>query len=962
MRNHDVNFMNAPLKIYEILDSKKDSLGIEDIYIIRNVFGMVGIYLLVKENSSINEDSILRLFDERHEDDLENRIKEVLEFENYQTNRVDVVDYIDKDQIYIECNGHSSTFGEFLMSLYNKNVKAEKHPYWLLERHLQFTTWFKENDVEKPIFNTKIITGYSYKGGMGRSTLIALLAAKTAMEGKKVVVLDFDFEAPGISSLFVDFSKKRYSKGILDYIIEKPILKDKAQLDGYYTKVDNTVVLPITGRKMLISGDIIIFPASDMSGTNTDNYMQKISRVNFSSFNEFGNNVLVELLKEIDSVLKPDIVFIDSRTGISDIGGVSLKGLSDVNICIFANDRQNFDGMKILLPLFYDSKDVKKSAIIVQSLLRLPPSSPFIEKLIIEEQKSFRNELIKMTNFIEEDKDFEEIFNIFNMKYTEELTVGIDYSGIVKLLEERKDFDEYFVNSMYKEVIKPLAFKNVLIFNQKAAVLNRLIEAKAGAEDTFLTPEDFKERFLFTDKFAFIFKDEKFIITGNKGEGKSALFSLLQHEIIYEAYMGYLKRERILDLKTTWDKTKNVFVEGFTQNVDGINFPSSSQFRLVFEKCKGNLDFYENFWECFTLYKFQHYLGEERHIFSSIDEVVELFDKPYIIKDVYSNLRQISREILAEDEKKIYFIYDYLDVYISKISEIRIGIISGLLSMWQKWYKIYPNLKCKIFLRNDIYEGIYVSNNTHLDDYKISLVWDYEDLLRIVIKYLISTFEEISQELSYVIDNKDKDLGIFITKDSKKIYEAVEMLFGESIRGGFAKTFRWIRNHLCDANNSITPRTILWMLSIGAYYEKAMNKYLNQNDVLIHGVCLKSALKGQVGVESDTISNKKVKELREEYPEIFEYLKDLDKELFIVTGSKTFPVKEKELLKVIDNITEKRKQEINKFYSTPISAFDVIKKLQEIGVLKVHKNNSMGMQYIIPDLYLYGLGLTRKGV
>ena len=42
------------------------------------------------------------------------------------------------------------------------------------------------------------VTFYSYKGGTGRTLLLANLARLAASLGRKVVALDFDLEAPGL--------------------------------------------------------------------------------------------------------------------------------------------------------------------------------------------------------------------------------------------------------------------------------------------------------------------------------------------------------------------------------------------------------------------------------------------------------------------------------------------------------------------------------------------------------------------------------------------------------------------------------------------------------------------------------------------------------------------------------------------------------------------------------------------
>ena len=44
----------------------------------------------------------------------------------------------------------------------------------------------------------KTITFYSYKGGVGRSLTLSNIATRLADLGKKVCIIDFDLEAPGL--------------------------------------------------------------------------------------------------------------------------------------------------------------------------------------------------------------------------------------------------------------------------------------------------------------------------------------------------------------------------------------------------------------------------------------------------------------------------------------------------------------------------------------------------------------------------------------------------------------------------------------------------------------------------------------------------------------------------------------------------------------------------------------------
>ena len=56
---------------------------------------------------------------------------------------------------------------------------------------------------KRELSKTPVITFYSYKGGMGRSTTLACFASYLAKkEGKRVVVVDCDFEAPGFTNYY----------------------------------------------------------------------------------------------------------------------------------------------------------------------------------------------------------------------------------------------------------------------------------------------------------------------------------------------------------------------------------------------------------------------------------------------------------------------------------------------------------------------------------------------------------------------------------------------------------------------------------------------------------------------------------------------------------------------------------------------------------------------------------------
>src|SRR3954454_10241439 len=71
----------------------------------------------------------------------------------------------------------------------------------------------------------RIITFYSYKGGTGRSMVLANVAWVLASNGKRVLVIDWDLEAPGLHRYFAPFLHDKElvgyeSQGVIDFFMD----------------------------------------------------------------------------------------------------------------------------------------------------------------------------------------------------------------------------------------------------------------------------------------------------------------------------------------------------------------------------------------------------------------------------------------------------------------------------------------------------------------------------------------------------------------------------------------------------------------------------------------------------------------------------------------------------------------------------------------------------------------------
>ncbi len=89
---------------------------------------------------------------------------------------------------------------EFYSNMFSPESEVNKIDFGLRRR---LNNLINVNLENKEINNCPVITFYSYKGGMGRSTALASFAAHYSYHlKKKVVILDCDFEAPGFTNYF----------------------------------------------------------------------------------------------------------------------------------------------------------------------------------------------------------------------------------------------------------------------------------------------------------------------------------------------------------------------------------------------------------------------------------------------------------------------------------------------------------------------------------------------------------------------------------------------------------------------------------------------------------------------------------------------------------------------------------------------------------------------------------------
>lgn len=640
----------------------------------------------------------------------------------------------------------------------------------IIHRNTSYLNWNKDINIKTEKISN-VISGYSFKGGMGRSTTLAYLSYFYYLMGKKVVVLDCDFEAPGIASIFFDKKTRETKAGILDYLIDLNI-DNNLEIEKYF----------LQNKVSSNSGNLYLFPSGIDFDTKT--YINKISKIDFNS--KIYTDRFQGLLNEINQVLKPDIIFIDLRAGINESNGYILKNISNDNLLFFNGEEQNQDGLNAILDFIEEDKNNH----IINSTIRYSTINP---------------ELIEM-----KEKEFLKIFNSLNIDFD---IYPIRYRE--SMLETDSEKFKKFVNSQYKlyDVDSDFYLKDIasLISNKyfeeeievdnfetnvdlKTILIKLESEfSKLIAKQKFQSEDDLKY-FYFKKDISRLVNEQIFLILGAKGTGKSTLF-----EIFTKNFKDVLNK---LNVKN------NTYIVGFSKDIS--NEISKDYLKLVYEKSDKKIDDLERFWKALTLYQLEKHLSVINPFFNDINEIKNKFTNLEYGLLIDKRLKEININLYNNDNF-ITLVYDELDVELTDKREV---FIDSLVEFWRGNLYRHSQIKSKILLRNDIFNNLKIENKTHLDFNKYELKWSKDEILSLILKIIITALNEdelTKINLMDIVKSKNE-----LVDDKEKIKNSIYKIFGKKLnetQSNISTMDNWIISYLSDSDEVVTPRVIYKFLS-----------------------------------------------------------------------------------------------------------------------------------------------------
>jgi len=711
---------------------------------------------------------------------------------------------------------------EFLQKSLDNNID------WSFKKRFDSFNYRKKIDIDIPI-----VSFYSYKGGVGRTTsLVAFAAYYSNIAKKNVVILDFDFEAPGVINFFnIDFEKNS-KNGIIEFILDSQATKKDLKFNNYYIEVS---------KKFSGEGNIYIIPAGNVFDLkNIKSYIEGLSRIDINSAETILSK-LKNIILKIKEELRPDVILIDSRTGFNDVFGLLSYSLSDLIVGFFTNNKQNKPGLEIFLDIMQNSK--KSDFILINSQIHFEKGFKkrfesfkdqiygIVGEKIEELPISYLERVAVLIDLGSEEEDLEEFIEFIKRKY--ELVDSYKYFfELIRDFIENKNLTNETSKNDLKEIIH--LKKNLLTKLQKNY-------PKLYAEDTIYDEKFLEKDFYIRQCMEDFFNFDKFLLIGGKGSGKTAFYNALKNEI----FVDILKR------KANKYHLKTIVIDIISLR---SNKNKKKYFPLNEIKDFQSKDdrFYKRFWKVYILNSLA--LEEDKlNGFKFSFNPIEFSDKntaqiEEFIEENIKNFAFIEEEFnrlddfLKKEDINLFLTFDQLDFIVSPNFWYK-GIVPLIdFAKTNSFFKIYP----KLFLRRDLFEKLsnIVNKESLRDSNSINLEWTKDEIFGFFFKVVFAyTKDEFFKIMELYRDNAKfvSPIKSEIKKNNKfnqiplekyYILPLIETFFGKYAYVGkdkfkqkkFGLMYDWFYNNLKNADDTISLRPFLDLI------KEAIKRYLQSQE------------------------------------------------------------------------------------------------------------------------------------
>ncbi len=463
------------------------------------------------------------------------------------------------------------------------------------------------------------------------------------------------------------------------------------------------------------------------------------------------------------------------------------------------------------------------------------------------------------------------------------------------------------------------------------------------------TPELFAHRLYPVSEHLRALDRNVVLVVGPRGSGKSALFQALffgENRGVAAAIAEWMPRAPILENQARSSEWRGV-------HPGGTELPDTP----ALAKWVDSDETAKKIWHVMLVRNLaDRFEGDEREALKSVlqpaavdvGELLRAYDSPEASPT--AALDKLERRLERQDAR-IYLGYDELDTLGGFDWVLMARMVRGLVAFWSDYSRRWRRIRAKIFLGSDLFRrhaGMGTADFAKLAANRAELVWSDAALLAMLVKRIANTSKGLSGycRSAGIRFHEHAVLGLIPEiKEALNAYPLLERLSGEFMGAGKKKGFvrNWVLAHLRDGNDRISPRTLVRLIEQAA--SKGPVNLTLSPPKLIHPTALRQAL-------DDVSDNHVTQGISSEWP----WLEGVRERL---ARNRLVPWVRKEVLDLFDAGWERTwgppgGRDVRPPVEQPA---DFVDYLIDLGVFRRRSDERID----VPDLYLSGLNLRRKG-
>ncbi|WP_346071172.1 ParA family protein [Streptomyces cheonanensis] len=762
------------------------------------------------------------------------------------------------------------------------------------------------SDLDEDLKSAPVVTFYSLKGGVGRSTALVAVARRLSSEhGLRVLCIDMDLEAPGLDALFGITDENDSDRGVVAALLEY-------EFDAEPSVLNHVIPVDEAGR-------LYCMPAGRLDST----YAARLRSLEPEIWYRERINALHRLIDDVRaSNLKPDVILIDSRTGVSPVAAPLLFDVSDMAVVCFHPHGQARAGTELLTRALLRSTTRRRTQIELTPEPRfvVSPMPPGLSAArLADRAKGWVDEWLEPFNSARAEAPG---------LTADEITHVVPYNAAVSFSDtvttEREQLFPYariadWIVQIVPEPAQPQLHRQTSA--SKKMALAELSFSTGTAE--LLDSDEFLQDYVVTRQVSETADPGTPLILGRKGTGKTALFRWLA--------AGELQG---------WTPVCVTTPNQFSQRPDW-SFGPDNYAAIDMQLSQNALD-WGAFWQTLMALAIYQTLGAENKVgaphpsMSDIEsgDLAATRAVTEVLKDPLGPLQCADwlRKVDESEKENLLLLFDGLDTAFGHTPDQRrrrSRAIAGLLAKHADLAPKLKQLRLKIFVRQDIWSGLQFENKSHFYGLSRRLQWeDQREYFKVVLKRAVraSAFRRILSAADPTLVTSD-----VASWTPNQVDEAWSSLVGERMRGErTAFTSNWVWNRLADGNGDHSPRALLQLFAAALEWEREEEKRSTYDRSVLRPRSLALSLERVSEPALSALLDEEFQELRQVAAALRRYGRT--------------PIGEDTLWEGLGDTPE-----------------DLIGLAKEAGLITVSDSDDTSRAFRVPDLYRWALGVTRRG-